>query len=94
MTTPIKRALVTGASGALGRAIATRLARDGLHVIAHAHSHLDAASALVDEIVAAGGSAQACAFDLTDRSATHEACAKLLETGPSGRGSSASSTAV
>ena len=82
MTTPIKRALVTGASGALGRAIALRLARDGLHVIVHAHSHLDAASALADEIVAAGGSAQACAFDLTDRSATHEACAKLLETGP------------
>ena len=82
MTAPIKRALVTGASGALGRAIAMRLARDGLRVIAHAHSHLDAASALADEIVAAGGSAQACAFDLTDRIATHEACAKLLETGP------------
>ena len=82
MTTPIKRALVTGASGALGRAIAIRLARDGLHVIAHANSRIDVALALAEEIVASGGSAQACAFDLTDRNATHEACAKLLEAGP------------
>jgi len=77
-----KRALVTGASGGLGRAIAQRLAHDGLHVIVHANRRLDAAQALVDEIVAAGGSAQAVAFDLTDRDATHAACARLLEAGP------------
>jgi 3-oxoacyl-[acyl-carrier protein] reductase len=77
-----KRALVTGASGGLGRAIAQRLARDGLHVIVHANRRLDTAQALVDEIVAAGGSAQAVAFDLTDRDATHAACARLLEAGP------------
>ena len=77
----VKRALVTGASGGLGRAIATRLARDGLHLIVHANSRLDAAQALADEIVAAGGSAEAVAFDLTDRAATHAACARLLEAG-------------
>jgi len=77
-----KRALVTGASGGLGRAIAQRLARDGLHVIVHANRRLDAALALADELVAAGGSAQAVAFDLTDRDATHAACARLLEAGP------------
>jgi 3-oxoacyl-[acyl-carrier protein] reductase len=77
-----KRALVTGASGGLGRAIAQRLARDGLHVIVHANRRLDAAQALADELVAAGGSAQAVAFDLTDRDATHAACARLLEAGP------------
>jgi 3-oxoacyl-[acyl-carrier protein] reductase len=83
MNTPArKRALVTGASGGLGRAIAQRLARDGLHVIAHANRRLDAAQALADELVAAGGSAQAVAFDLTDRAATHAACARLLESGP------------
>jgi 3-oxoacyl-[acyl-carrier protein] reductase len=76
-----RRALVTGASGGLGRAIAQRLARDGLHVIVHANSRLDAAQALVDELVAAGGSAEAVAFDLTDREATHAACARLLEAG-------------
>ena len=79
---PQKRALVTGASGGLGRAIALRLARDGLRVIVHANRRLDAATALVEEITAAGGSAQAIAFDVTDRAATHSACATLLEAGP------------
>ena len=78
----MKRALVTGASGGLGRAIALRLARDGLHVIVHAHSRLAAAQALADEIVGGGGSAQAVAFDLTQREPTHAACATLLEGGP------------
>jgi 3-oxoacyl-[acyl-carrier protein] reductase len=77
-----KRALVTGASGGLGRAIACRLAQDGLHVIVHANSRLDKAQALVDEIIAGGGSAEAVAFDITQRDATHAACAKLLQAGP------------
>ena len=79
---PKKRALVTGASGGLGRAIALRLARDGLHVIVHANTRLDAATALAETIMQAGGSAQAVAFDVTDREATHSACATLLEAGP------------
>jgi 3-oxoacyl-[acyl-carrier protein] reductase len=77
-----KRALVTGASGGLGRAIALRLARDDLHVIVHANSRLDAATALAGEIITAGGSGEAIAFDITDRTATHAACARLLEAGP------------
>ena len=77
-----KRALVTGASGGLGRAIALRLAADGLHVIVHANSRLDAATALTDEITASGGRAQAVGFDITDREATHAACAALLADGP------------
>jgi 3-oxoacyl-[acyl-carrier protein] reductase len=79
---PKRRALVTGASGGLGRAIALRLARDGLHVIVHANSRLDAATALATEIAAAGGSAEPVAFDVTDRESAHTACAKLLEGGP------------
>ena len=78
---PKKRALVTGASGGLGRAIARRLARDGLHVIVHANRRLDVATALVDEITQADGSAEAVAFDVTNRAATHAACARLLEAG-------------
>jgi len=81
-TPPSKRALVTGASGGIGRAIAMRLAHDGAHVIVHANQRLDAASALVDELRASGASAQACSFDLTDRDATHAACERLLEAGP------------
>jgi len=77
-----RRALVTGASGGLGHAIATRLARDGVHVIVHANSRLEAAQALVDEITAAGDSAEAIAFDVTDRGACEAALAQLLQAGP------------
>ena len=76
-----RRALVTGASGGLGSAIAERLAKDGAHVIAHANGRLDAAEAVVQRIVAAGGSAEAIAFDVTDRAASHAACEKLLAGG-------------
>ncbi len=77
-----KRALVTGASGGIGRAIAERLARDGAHVIVHANTRLELAESIVAEIRAACGSAEACAFDLTDRAASHAACERLLEDGP------------
>ena len=77
-----KRALVTGASGAIGRAIAERLARDGAHVIVHANRRLDIARALADSLRAGGASAEACSFDLTDRAATHAACEQLLQAGP------------
>ncbi len=77
-----KRALVTGASGGLGRAIALQLARDGHHVIAHANSRLEAAQALVEEIRAVGGSAEAVAFDVTDAAASAAACAQLVAAGP------------
>ncbi len=78
----MKRALVTGASGALGGAIARRLAADGLHVIAHANARLDAARALCETLVAAGGSAEPVAFDVTDGAACEAAIATLLEGGP------------
>jgi 3-oxoacyl-[acyl-carrier protein] reductase len=78
----VKRALVTGGSGALGSAIALRLAASGLHVIVHANQRLDAALAVVEQIHAAGGSAMACRFDLTSRDATLAACEQLLQDGP------------
>jgi 3-oxoacyl-[acyl-carrier protein] reductase len=79
---PRKRALVTGASGAIGQAIAERLGRDGVHVIAHANGKLDVASAVVGRIVAAGGSGEAVAFDVTDGDAARSACERLLGGGP------------
>jgi 3-oxoacyl-[acyl-carrier protein] reductase len=79
---PIRRAIVTGASGALGEAIAERLGRDGAHVVAHANGRVDAARAVAERIVAAGGSAEAVAFDVTDADATRAACERLLAGGP------------
>jgi len=77
----MKRALVTGGSGGIGAAICTRLAADGLHVIVHANRSLDKAAAVVAGIRAAGGSAEAVAFDVTDREATATALDTLLEGG-------------
>ncbi|MFT3800253.1 MAG: 3-oxoacyl-ACP reductase FabG [Burkholderiaceae bacterium] len=84
MNTPptARRALVTGASGAIGAAIARRLAREGHHVIAHANRQLAPAQALVDQIVADGGSAQAVAFDVTDATGCGQALSALLADGP------------
>ncbi len=77
----MKRALVTGGSGGIGAAICRRLAADGHHVIVHANRGLDKALALVAEITAAGGSAEAIAFDVTNRTATAAALETITESG-------------
>ncbi len=78
----MKRALVTGGSGGIGAAICRRLAADGHHVIVHANRSLDKAAAVVGAIIANGGSAEAVAFDVTDRTASEAALEPLLEKGP------------
>jgi 3-oxoacyl-[acyl-carrier protein] reductase len=77
----MKRALVTGGSGALGAAICRRLAADGCHVYVHANSNLHQAKTLSAEINAGGGSAQAVAFDVTDHAGTGAALQTLLADG-------------
>jgi 3-oxoacyl-[acyl-carrier protein] reductase len=78
----MKRALVTGGSGGIGAAICRRLASDGYHVIVHANRNGEKAIALVLEIIAADGSAEAAVFDVTERAATSAALERLLEPGP------------
>ena len=78
----MKRALVTGGSGGIGAAICRRLAADGHHVIVHANRSRDKAAAVVDEIGAAGGSAEVAIFDVTERAASAAALENLLEAGP------------
>jgi 3-oxoacyl-[acyl-carrier protein] reductase len=84
MTHPLagKRALITGASGALGSAIAHRLAAMGAHVLLHGHSRPEAVQTLADTINAAGGSASCSLFDITSDTATASAMAQLLAGGP------------
>ncbi|MEJ8848164.1 3-oxoacyl-ACP reductase FabG [Variovorax rhizosphaerae] len=77
-----KRALITGASGALGTAIAQRLARDGATVLLHASSRPEAIEQLAESIKAAGGSAECHVFDLRSDEATAAGCAAMLQVGP------------
>lgn len=82
MTSTTRHALVTGASGALGAAIARRLAQQGACVWLHANSRPDAVKVLADEIVQAGGAAEPILFDITDAAAAGEACKRMLAKAP------------
>lgn len=77
----MKRALVTGGSGAIGAAICRRLGAAGHHVYVHANTQLAQAQLVAAEIVAAGGSASAVAFDVADADSTATALQELLAEG-------------
>jgi len=57
-------AIVTGASGGIGRAIARTMAREGAAVIVHYLTHRDAAEAIVGAIQEQGGRARAVRADI------------------------------
>jgi 3-oxoacyl-[acyl-carrier protein] reductase len=77
----VKRALVSGGSGGIGNAICRVLGNAGWHVIVHANTHPDRAAGVVDAIVDAGGSAEACCFDIADHAAARSGIEKLLASG-------------
>ena len=79
-------ALVTGASGALGGAIARAFAERGMAVAVHAHQHLDRAQALADELRAEHGvETVAVQADLADATAVDTAVqAAIAAIGPLG----------
>ena len=70
-----RRALVTGGSGGLGRAIAETLAAAGAQVAVHYRKGLDEAEAVVAAIQKQGGKAQAFQADVADPAAVE----KLLQ---------------
>ncbi|MCE8017875.1 3-hydroxybutyrate dehydrogenase [Halomonas sp. MCCC 1A17488] len=73
-----KTALITGAGGGIGRAIAERYAREGARV-AVADLDLAAAEATVAQIRAQGGDAMALAMDVTDEGAVDTGVAAVVE---------------
>jgi NAD(P)-dependent dehydrogenase (short-subunit alcohol dehydrogenase family) len=72
-----KTALVTGASRGMGRATALALAAAGARVIVHYGRNADEAKAVVDQIRAAGGRADAVAADLAAPDGAHALAAQV-----------------
>lgn len=80
-TNLVRRALVTGGSGAIGAAICTALARTGVHVLIHAHLSVERARVLANAIQRDGGSAEIVVFDITDDQQVEAAIALMLQAG-------------
>lgn len=76
------RALVTGATGAIGEAIARQLADDGCHVIVHSNSKPDKAQQIVSDLNNKGLSSESVVFDVTDVRLVSETIEKILQDGP------------
>ena len=72
----MKYALITGASRGLGKAIAIRLAKDGLSVIINYQSNKEAAEDTLRQVQEAGGTGELLPFDVSDA----QAIDKALET--------------
>jgi 3-oxoacyl-[acyl-carrier protein] reductase len=72
-------AIVTGGSGALGRAISTALAAEGAAVVVHYASHHNAAEAVVGAISEMGGRAVSVQADLATPEGARQLVSSALE---------------
>jgi NAD(P)-dependent dehydrogenase (short-subunit alcohol dehydrogenase family) len=72
-------AVVTGAGGALGGAVALALGREGARVAIGYRTSRDAAQANVEAIEAAGGEAFASPLDVTERASVRDFVARVIE---------------
>jgi 3-oxoacyl-[acyl-carrier protein] reductase len=73
-----RKALITGGSGAIGGAIAERLAADGMQVWINYRSNPDSAQQIADRITAQGGSASITGFDVSNGEQCQQALDVLL----------------
>ena len=78
----MKKALVTGGSGDIGRAICLALGEAGFEVIVHGWVQHDRAQAIAQSIRDKGGRAETASFDVTDGDQTRQALERVLSTGP------------
>lgn len=72
-----RKALVTGASRGIGKAIAHGLADEGVHVICVSKS--SACETVAKEILDKGGKASSLSIDVSDANAVKQACEDLLK---------------
>lgn len=77
----MKRALVTGSSGSIGRAICFKLAAQGYFIYAHANNNLHSAQQTVDTLLADGCPAEAVCFDVTRTDSVNNALKRILQEG-------------
>ena len=79
-TTPTKTAIITGASGGIGRAVALRLARDGFAVVVNYAGNAAKAQGVVNEIKSVGGQTIALQADVGKASEVERLFRDTLDT--------------
>src|SRR5262245_46607244 len=79
-TTPTKTAIITGASGGIGRAVALRLARDGFAIVVNYAGSAAKAQGVVNEIKSVGGQTIALQADVGNASEVERLFSDTLET--------------